>query len=233
MQHIEYAKSKSYATLRHEDPDFVPPTSVHVKNAPNGARLLANGAGEKRPRGDERMDEDARDVKRERTARDADDSDDEEMEIEDDDEQQQTSGKGQAANGAQRVLSCLNRSRVAAHTTPYSVRCRPNTCSNPAVVGEVNVPQSATRGHRRRIVRPLPTVRKNGHGIRPSVLTYRARYQGFHSVSVVPSPTPNAQGQKVKIAYVMFDSPDLASVAKEALDGFTLKKGWVMSVSYI
>ena len=120
MQHIEYAKSKSYATLRHEDPDFVPPTSVHVKNAPNGARLLTNGAGEKRPRGDERMDEDARDVKRERTARDADDSDDEEMEIEDDDEQQQTSGKGQAANGAQRALSFLTRSGAVAHTTPIS-----------------------------------------------------------------------------------------------------------------
>lgn len=59
------------------------------------------------------------------------------------------------------------------------------------------------------------------------------RYQGFHSVSVVPSPTPNASGQRAKMAYVMFDSPDLASVAKEALDGFTLKKGWVMSVSYI
>lgn len=52
-------------------------------------------------------------------------------------------------------------------------------------------------------------------------------------MQVVPSPTPNASGQRVKMAYVMFDSPELASVAKEALDGFTLKKGWVMSVSYI
>ena len=72
----------------------------------------------------------------------------------------------------------------------------------------------------------------------PSDTSLRARspscrYQGFHSVSVAPSPTPNAAGQRMKMAYVMFDSPDLASVAKEALDGFTLKKGWVMSVDYI
>jgi len=37
----------------------------------------------------------------------------------------------------------------------------------------------------------------------------------------------------MKVARVLFESPDLASVAKEALDGFTLKKGWLMSVVYI
>lgn len=61
----------------------------------------------------------------------------------------------------------------------------------------------------------------------------RCRYQGFQSTHVAPSPTPNAAGQKVKMAQVLFDSPELASVAKEALDGFTLKKGWVMTVAYI
>jgi hypothetical protein len=35
------------------------------------------------------------------------------------------------------------------------------------------------------------------------------------------------------MAQVLFDAPDLASVAKEALDGFTLKKGWKMTVAYI
>ena len=35
------------------------------------------------------------------------------------------------------------------------------------------------------------------------------------------------------MAQVAFDSPDLASVAKEALDGFTLKKGWAMTVQYV
>ena len=47
------------------------------------------------------------------------------------------------------------------------------------------------------------------------------------------SPTANAAGARVKMAQVFFESPDLASVAKVALDGFTLKKGWVMSVDYI
>ena len=35
------------------------------------------------------------------------------------------------------------------------------------------------------------------------------------------------------MAQVLFDSPDMASVAKEALGGFALKKGWVMNVNYI
>lgn len=61
----------------------------------------------------------------------------------------------------------------------------------------------------------------------------RFRYQGFQTTHVAQSPTPNAAGVKVKMAQVMFDTPDLASTAKEALDGFTLKKGWVMSVAYI
>lgn len=59
------------------------------------------------------------------------------------------------------------------------------------------------------------------------------RYQGFQSTHVVPSPTPNAAGQKCKMAQVLFDAPELATVAKEALDGFTLKKGWVMAVAFI
>jgi U2 small nuclear ribonucleoprotein B'' len=63
--------------------------------------------------------------------------------------------------------------------------------------------------------------------------TNHSRYQGFQAASVSPSPTPNAAGQKCKMAQVLFDSPDLASVAKEALDGFALKKGWAMSVVYI
>jgi U2 small nuclear ribonucleoprotein B'' len=59
------------------------------------------------------------------------------------------------------------------------------------------------------------------------------RYQGFQTTQIAASPTPNAAGQKVKMAQVLFDTPELASTAKEALDGFTLKKGWIMSVAYI
>lgn len=31
---------------------------------------------------------------------------------------------------------------------------------------------------------------------------------------------------------VFFETSELASAAKEGLDGFTLKKGWQMSVAY-
>lgn len=59
------------------------------------------------------------------------------------------------------------------------------------------------------------------------------RYQGFQTTQVTWSPTPNAAGERVKMAQVLFETPDLASVAKTALDGFMLKKGWLMSVVYI
>jgi len=35
------------------------------------------------------------------------------------------------------------------------------------------------------------------------------------------------------MAQVLFDTPELASIAKEALDGYGLKKGWKMSIAYI
>ena len=66
-----------------------------------------------------------------------------------------------------------------------------------------------------------------------SLLTFSERYQGFLSAHVAQAQQPNAQGQKVKMAQVVYDSPELASVAKEALDGFTLKKGWNMTVAFI
>ena len=60
-----------------------------------------------------------------------------------------------------------------------------------------------------------------------------ARYQGFQNTQVVPAPNPNAAGQKVKMAQALFDSAELATAAKDALDGFNLKKGWPMTVVYI
>jgi U2 small nuclear ribonucleoprotein B'' len=65
------------------------------------------------------------------------------------------------------------------------------------------------------------------------IIDYLTRYKGFRSNHVVQSPTPNEAGAKVKMAQVLFDSPDLAVVAKDAMDGFLLKKGWKMSVTYI
>ncbi|KAH9948354.1 RNA-binding domain-containing protein [Amylocystis lapponica] len=180
--HIEYAKTKSYATLQREDPNFVPPTSVHAKNAQAQSAKVANGV-EKRQR-DDRMDEDERQSKREKTNED---EDGEEMEIEDDEDGAKQTGASNA-------------------TVPPVVQYQS------ARLLCTNLPQEVT----------------------DDVLSVLfQQYQGFQSTHVAPSPTPNAAGQKVKLAQVLFDSPDLASVAKDALDGFTLKKGWVMSVAYI
>lgn len=59
------------------------------------------------------------------------------------------------------------------------------------------------------------------------------RYRGFLSVHVAQSQTPNANDQKVKMAQVIYDTADLASVAKEALDGFKIDRGWKMAVAYM
>ena len=71
LKHIDYAKSKSYATLRNEDPDFVPPTAANAS-----ALLTQNGKRTKdADAGDERQ------AKREKV-----DDSDEEMEIDDEEE---------------------------------------------------------------------------------------------------------------------------------------------------
>ncbi|KAH8106007.1 RNA-binding domain-containing protein [Cristinia sonorae] len=185
--HISYAKTKSYATMRKDDPNFVPPTSVHAKNTIE--RLGANAlAGPEKRQRDDRMDEDGRETKREKTADDDDEG--EEMEIEDDED----SGGKSAAKGK-------NSGSVPPANQQPSSRL---LCTN--------LPQEVT----------------------DDVLSVLfQQYQGFQTTHIAPNPTTNAAGQKSKMAQVLFDSPDLATVAKEALDGFTLKKGWVMSVAYI
>jgi hypothetical protein len=52
-------------------------------------------------------------------------------------------------------------------------------------------------------------------------------------VHVTWSPALNSAGIRVKMAQVSFETAELATVAKDALDGFTLEKGWQMSVVYI
>ena len=67
-QRISYAKSKSYATLRREDPNFVPPNLSHASSAKRLREAEESHTRSKR----ERMDED-----------------DEEMDIDDDDDDDQ------------------------------------------------------------------------------------------------------------------------------------------------
>ncbi|KAJ7283705.1 hypothetical protein C8J57DRAFT_1710051 [Mycena rebaudengoi] len=164
--HIDYAKTKSYATSRKEDPSFVPPTSANAS-----ALIVQNGRAEKKRQREEDAAEGERKAKRDKA-----DEDDEEMEIDDEEDPAAASGEVPVGHPTARLL-----------------------CTN------------------------LPLEVSDGV---LSVLFQQ--YHGFKSTNVTPTDVPG-----VKKAQVMFDSPQLASVAKEGLHGFTLKKDWIMSVVYI
>ncbi|KAH8118288.1 RNA-binding domain-containing protein [Phellopilus nigrolimitatus] len=183
--HIHYAKTKSYAVLRREDPEFVPPNPVSARaSLKNGSLLNGAPSTEKRSReDDEEMVDGTRQLKREKPSGE---EDGEEMELEDDDD-----------SGAQGP-------------------------------GQTVVPPVQQQPSARLLCTNLPME------VTEDVLDVLfQQYQGFLSTHVAQSPTPNAAGQKVKMAQVIYDSPELASMAKEALDGFTLKRGWNMTVAYI
>jgi len=184
---ISYAKTKSYAALRREDPNFIAPTSAHANNLKEFNSKFANGVSisEKRPRDGDGLQ--GRDPKRGKSGqKDEEDDDDDEMEIEEDEE----------------------------------------AAPAPHVAG--SIPPTIQHISARLLCTNLP------YEVTEDVLSVLfQQYQGFQTTQIAISPTPNAAGQKVKMAQVSFDTPELASTAKEALDGFTLKKGWIMSVAYI
>ncbi|KAG6337353.1 hypothetical protein ID866_1726 [Astraeus odoratus] len=178
---INYAKSKSYATSRREDPNFVPRTSVHARPEIAQIGKVTVSSADKRQRTEDSTDGQPQ-AKREKSEED---SDGEEMEI-DEDEEKEHQNRTEAT--------------LPAPTQQPSARL---LCTN--------LPQEVT----------------------DDVLSVLfQQYRGFQSTLVTQAPTPNMAGARVKMAQVHFESPELASVAKEALDGFTLKKGWQMSVAY-
>jgi hypothetical protein len=91
--------------MKKEDPNYVPPTSVHAQQTVARLGNLAISGTEKRGR-DDKMDEDAREPKRERID---DDSDAEEMEIEDEDE---SGTKDKAPSMLRFYLVCYSTSDV-------------------------------------------------------------------------------------------------------------------------
>ncbi|KAI0248810.1 RNA-binding domain-containing protein [Lactifluus subvellereus] len=185
--HISYAKSKSYATLRREDPNFILPSFAHATSA-------------KRVREAEESDVRA---KREKAA----DEDGEEMDIDDDDE------AGPPVPSTSNSTSCIP---TALHhgimsTMLYSfvhlAQAQPSNklhCSN--------LPQEVTNG---------------------VLAVLFQQYRGFQTAQVKPSTKPNAAGEKVKTAEVVFENAQLAAVARQMLDGFQLKKGWNMAVTFL
>ncbi|KAG8901524.1 hypothetical protein FRC01_009830 [Tulasnella sp. 417] len=177
--HIEYAKTKSWATSRLEDPNFVPPKHMKISAeaaaiAVGSSKVTVSHAQEdnerKRARDEEMADGESPDKKQ---------RDDDEMDMDDDDE---PSGSGTAA--------------------PRSVSNQPSStlrCEN------------------------LPTE------VTDEVLAVLfQQYPGFQSTHVSPVLGAN----KSKTAHVRYDQVDQATTAKEALDGFALKKGWNMKVFY-
>lgn len=174
--HIDYAKSKSYATLQREDPNFVPPTAAN-------ASALVSQNGKRQRDGD--LGEGDRQAKRERGE---DNEDEEEMEIDDDDE-----------------LPLKTDTSVTPTTVPPQVQ------HSSARLLCTNLPQEVT----------------------DEVLSVLfQQYQGFQSTRVAWSPTLSPAGTRVKMAHVFFESPDLATIARDALDGYTLKKDWIMTVVF-
>lgn len=213
-QRIDYAKTKSYATLQREDPSFVPPTAA------NASSFVKQNA--KRQRDDEATDAE-RHAKREKG-----EEDEEEMEIDDEEETLQHDNLNTCTCSVVLNVHFISASRsyFASHCACASI-CTATFCTTAML-------QPTRRSDRRRSFCFIPTVRLSCYLLIPIKDSYiLARYQGFQTTQVTWSPTANVAGARVKMAQVLFESPDLASVAKVALDGFTLKKGWVMSVVYI
>ncbi|KAF8506054.1 hypothetical protein F5888DRAFT_1604167 [Russula emetica] len=185
---ISYAKSKSYATLRCEDPNFIPPNLSHASSAKRLREAEESDVRAKR----ERMDED-----------------DEEMDIDDDDDEADPSAPTTSNSTSVLSYTVLNYSTVftLSCSTIHLAQVQPSNklhCSN--------LPQEVTNGVL-------------------AVLFQQCR--GFQTAQVKPSTKPNGAGEKVKTAEVVFENAQLAAAARQMLDGFQLKKGWNMAVTFL
>lgn len=136
LQHIDYAKSKSWATLKREDPAFVAPNSAHATQAAQHAGRITISS-DKRPR-DEEMADGERQTKQQK----ADDDDDEEMEIDDEEEAGQPSAP--FTSGTSAYLP--NRHMLVLRHRAGSL------CAShfPATHLAITMYKSAARGHRLR-----------------------------------------------------------------------------------
>ncbi|KAN0128590.1 spliceosomal protein [Lactarius tabidus] len=164
---ISYAKTKSHATLRRDDPNFVPPNFAHASSAKRVREAEESELRSKRER--------------------AGDEDGEEMDIDDDDE-------------ADPAPSTSNSMYILTQAQPSNKL----SCSN--------LPQEITNG---------------------VLAMLFQQYRGFQTAQVKPSPKPNAAGEKLKTAEVVFENEQLAAAARQMLDGFQLKKGWNMAVGFL
>jgi U2 small nuclear ribonucleoprotein B'' len=118
MQHIHYAKSKSYATHRVEDPTFVPPSTANASSLSTKRQRDGDVVGD-RPK------------KREKA-----DGSDEEMEIDEDDEKQDTS------TSYRHLKACASWYTILSAAAPTSVPS-PDYQPTPRLLCQ-NLPQEVT-----------------------------------------------------------------------------------------
>lgn len=190
---IEYAKTKSYATLKRENPDYVPPSVLKAQSHPAPASMLAKRNREGDFRGGSSKKRNINGVGAGTAAMD----EDEEMEIEqDEDDEMPNHTNGATTTNGVPPPPISTSNLPAQHPTPNLL------CSN------------------------LPVE------VTDDVLAVLfQQYRGFQTTHTSAGP-PDASGTPTKMARVVFDSAELASVAREALDGFALKKGWQMGVQF-
>lgn len=145
VQRISYAKTKSYATSRREDPEFVPPTSVHAR--PDVARIgkFTVSSLDKRQRTEDSADGQPQ-AKRDKSQDDSDDG--EEMEIDEDEEKEQHRGSGMSTSSIYQWENSFT-------TCPRSRHPHRNTAPSCIPI----MYESTTRSDRRRPFGSVPAVR--------------------------------------------------------------------------
>jgi hypothetical protein len=163
-----------------------------------------------------------------RSKRERVDEDDEEMDIDDDDDDE----AGAPAPTTSNSTSCIifyctqlpNRVYIIVFD-PHLAQVQPSNklhCSN--------LPQEVTNG-------VLAVLFQQYVSTAYTALLFIShkcfRYRGFQTAQVKPSTKPNATGEKVKTAEVVFENAQLAAAARQMLDGFQLKKGWNMAVTFL
>jgi U2 small nuclear ribonucleoprotein B'' len=111
------------------------------------------------------------------------------------------------------------------HSTIHLAQVQPSNklhCSN--------LPQEVTNGVLAVLFQQYVLL---AHTISQFVSKKSFRYRGFQTAQVKPSTKPNGAGEKVKTAEVVFENAQLAAAARQMLDGFQLKKGWNMAVTFL
>jgi len=184
QMHIEYARTPSHATLKLQDPNFVPPK--HMKISAEAAALAAGTA---------RMTiSHAQEENERKRARDTDN-----MEGRGSDKRQK---EGEEEEEMDMEVEEQPKQPVQPTAIPRPISLLPSStlrCEN--LPGEVT----------------------------DNVLAVLfQQYPGFQTTHVSPVLDAN----KSKTAHVRYDQVEQATVAKDALDGFALKKGWIMKVYY-